>query len=678
MTSLVIRSLLLGAMCVVLQHPGLAYVTDPQLYAPVNYFTSRPPAAGATYLDAAFGTEVMRISDALGTPDAADVGMLGSIGNEYSTMTPFNADNSRLLLQHRSYFALYDGKGRYLNDLPFEITASSEPRWSRHDANVLYYVTGNQLKQFDTASRSAAAVHTFPEYFVVNGLGESDICFDGDHFVLVGDNRQIFTYELSTGTKGPVLTTTGIGGVDNVQITPDDHVLVSWYASGPGRYQGVELFDRDMNFLRQVSTVIGHMDVTRDVDGVEVVLLANAANPTPPAGCSNGVVKIALADGAQTCVIAFDWSLGLHISASDQSGWFIVSTYAWGDPNPATSWTRYAGELLQVKMNGTEVKRLAHHRSRPFSSYWWTPRASVSRDGTRLVYSSNYGLPRHAEYPQSYIDAYLIDLARAIPATGGSSRAVSNRVEQSTGAVSYSGSWYSNAAWFHSANDARLAMDSDSRATFTFTGNGVRWIGFRDEWSGMANVYIDGTLRAVVDTFGQPSQPQQVLFSATDLSNGTHTLQIEPAGQRNPQSGGYWIWVDALEVVTRLEEDVAAIRYSCPPGSEWYTHVAAAHSNGVAAVAMAPGCQATLAFTGSAVSWFGYQDEWSGIARVSVDGVLRAEIDTYASAVDARSLMYTLTGFSPGPHTLTIEPTGRFNPATNGLWVWIDAFEIVP
>ena len=63
---------------------------------------------------------------------------------------------------------------------------------------------------------------------------------------------------------------------------------------------------------------------------------------------------------------------------------------------------------------------------------------------------------------------------------------------------------------------------------------------------------------------------------------------------------------------------------------------------------MTPGCQATFTFTGSAVSWIGYRDEWSGIARVSVDGVLRAEIDTYASRIRARSLMYTLTGLLAG------------------------------
>ncbi len=42
---------------------------------------------------------------------------------------------------------------------------------------------------------------------MVNGRGESDICFDGDHLVLVGDYQDVFVYDISTDTKGPVLTT---------------------------------------------------------------------------------------------------------------------------------------------------------------------------------------------------------------------------------------------------------------------------------------------------------------------------------------------------------------------------------------------------------------------------------------------------------------------------------------
>ena len=69
----------------------------------------------------------------------------------------------------------------------------------------------------------------------------------------------------------------------------------------------------------------------------------------------------------------------------------------------------------------------------------------MSRDGARLVFSSNSGLPRYAEFPGRYTDAYLIDLAAAVLTTAGSSSPVGIRLEQNAAAVTYSGSWHSNA-----------------------------------------------------------------------------------------------------------------------------------------------------------------------------------------------------------------------------------------
>ena len=42
---------------------------------------------------------------------------------------------------------------------------------------------------------------------------------------------------------------------------------------------------------------------------------------------------------------------------------------------------------------------------------------------------------------------------------------------------------------FFSGGDAVLSMDAGARATFTFTGSEIRWIGTRDEWSGIARVF---------------------------------------------------------------------------------------------------------------------------------------------------------------------------------------------
>lgn len=644
--------------------PTLAYLTDSNVHTPPSYFDWLPPEVGGLQPDPVFGTTVKRISNALITPNAGWPGTyLTFIITEYPTVSPFNNDNSRLLLMHQSYFALYDGSGRFIQDL-LDVQSYSEPRWSRRDANVLYYIRGNQLKQHDAATGLSSVVRTFSEYATISGRAEADICFDGDHFVLVGDFRDIFVYEISTDTKGPVLDTGGLGGFDQVYITPDDNVLVGWYARGNGRYQGIELYDRNMNFLRQVAPLLGHMDVTRDVDGSEVLLWINAADPIPPESCQNALVKIRLRDGERTCLATFDWSLAHHVSAPDGNGWVFVSTYSPVDLSPLTQWPAYANEILQIRLDGSEVRRLAHHRSRPFNGYNFQPRAAVSRDGSRIVYSSNHGLQALLSYPQEYSDAYLLGL----------------RVEEHEASNE---AWvWRTCAWFPyklptlSGGRARMTMDPGAYAGIRFTGTGISWIGRRDEWSGIARVWLDYELRATVDTFASPDQRQAVLFSVQGLPPGDHYLQIEATGTRNSSSYGYWVWVDAFDVlsdagVVRVEEDAASY-WPCP----WFTSKLPQHSGGTATLAMDVGAQLGFVFTGTGAIWIGYRDEWSGIANVYVDGVFQGEVDTYATPTRAQAVIYRVTGLPPGRHSLIIEVTGRKNPESAAGWIWVDAFEL--
>ena len=671
------RRLLLACVLWLLAPPGaFATLNDREAHVPVNYFTLLPPPAGQNYLDPVFGTAIRRISDALNQPNSRNVGSVPFIATEYSTMSPFNLDNSRLLLVHHSYFAVYDGAGQYLKDLPFDATASSEPRWSRRDPNLLYYIPvyGNSLKSFDVATGVSSVVRTFAEYTRISGRGESDICFDGDHFVLVGDDRDIFVYELSTDAKGPML---GVGGraFDQVMIAPDDNVLVGWLQPGTGRYNGVELYDRNMNFLRQVTPADGHMDVGRDIDGQPVLLWINAAEPQPPPGCQNSVVKVRLADAQRSCVLSLDWSLAAHVSAPDGNGWFFVSTYAPADPAPLPGqWRPYVDEVLQVRLDGSEVRRLAHHRSRPFNDYCYMPRAAVSRDGRRLVFSSNYGLQSLLGYATNYSDAYLVDVAAASASSTGSTSPLSTRYEQDDAALTYSGPWYRNQMAVDSGGSAALAMDVGTRGTFAFSGTGVSWIGLRDPWSGIARVSVDGALRSTVDTYSSSTQARAVLFSANDLAVGPHTLDVEATGTRNVLSGGSWIWLDAFDAVLRAEQDDPAASYS----GTWYPNLDGSDSHQTAALTYEPGARVSFAFSGTAVSWIGRRSNSSGIAAVYLDGILRAEIDTYAPLDQAQALMYTLSGLPPGAHTLIIEVTGRRHPLSLGTWVWVDAFETLP
>ena len=346
-----------------------AYLIDTVIRVPLSYYVFQPPPRGGGYTDAVFGTTIKRISDARNTPSAEGGGPLTFITNEYSTMSPFNQDNTRLILQHYSYFALYDGAGGYLRDLPFEVHASSQPRWSRTEASVLYYISGNRLKKLNVETGAAAVVHTFAEYTEINGHGESDISLDGNHFVFSGDRREVFVYQISTDTKGPVFDTAG-HAFDALYITPDNNVTITYYETGTGRYTGVEMFDRNMVFKRQLAHASGHQDFTRELDGTEVLLWINSGDPWPLAGCPNGIEKIRTSDGHKTCVVSFEWGQGVHVSAPDRNGWFILETYVPSDPSPTSGWGRYTNEILQIKLDGSEVRRLLHHRSRPFDSYW--------------------------------------------------------------------------------------------------------------------------------------------------------------------------------------------------------------------------------------------------------------------------------------------------------------------
>jgi hypothetical protein len=546
-----------------------AFLSDAGAYPAPNYYTFRPPARGGSYSDPVFGTSIKRISDAPNTLDNAGGGMLNFITNEYSTMTPFNKDNTRLILVHQSYYAVYDGSGNYLRDLPFAVHASSQPRWSRSNAKLLYFINGNTLYTVDVDSLVVSVVRAFGEYGSISGHGESDICFDGNHLVLVGDSRDVFVYEISTNTKG---TPFNIGGraFDSVYITPSHNVTITWLQAGTTRYTGIELFNQNMAFQRQVTHAGGHMDVTKDTNGSEVLVWANAGDPWPIANCENGIVKVRLSDGQQTCLLELaDWGLATHVSATDQSGWFFMETYAYNDP-PPNQWSPYTNELLQVAMDGSEVRRLLHHRSRPFNGYYYQPRASVSRDGSKLVFSSNYGLQAQDGLPSDYGDVYLVSVPGGpnpgpspspspspTPTPGPSPTPTPGpsptpgpgwrRVEQNEPGVTLSGTWPLNNQQAHSARSAVLDMSANSTATFTFTGTGVRWLGQRDQWAGKAKVYLDGVLKATVDLYADTTLPQSVLWSKTGLANKSHTLKVVVLGTKRAKSQGKWVWTDAFD-----------------------------------------------------------------------------------------------------------------------------------
>jgi hypothetical protein len=75
----------------------------------------------------------------------------------------------------------------------------------------------------------------------------------------------------------------------------------------------------------------------------------------------------------------------------------------------------------------------------------------------------------------------------------------------------------------------------------------VRWLGFLNTNNGIARVSVDGAFVGEVDTYS-PSPAAAVVFTATGLPRGAHTLTIEVTGTRNPASTDTWVIIDAFDV----------------------------------------------------------------------------------------------------------------------------------
>lgn len=108
----------------------------------------------------------------------------------------------------------------------------------------------------------------------------------------------------------------------------------------------------------------------------------------------------------------------------------------------------------------------------------------------------------------------------------------------------------------------------------------------------------------------------------------------------------------------------------------WTSDSSRAWSGGTAAFSATPGASATFAFSGPSVGWIGGRASGTGIARVYIDGVFVADVDTFSKTEEIRVSMFALNGLADAGHTLTIEVTGERNPSSSSSLIVIDAFDV--
>src|SRR5258708_8652855 len=132
-------------------------------------------------------------------------------------------------------------------------------------------------------------------------------------------------------------------------------------------------------------------------------------------------------------------------------------------------------------------------------------------------------------------------------------------VEETDPSVSYTiGSTQGDTSGPWRGGTAGVSTAPGAQAAFTFTGPSVSWIGGRTPGTGIARVFLDGSLLAEVDTYSKTKEVRVPMFEATGLADASHTLTIEVTGRQNASAAGALPFLPAFALpppsVSRLYE----------------------------------------------------------------------------------------------------------------------------
>ncbi len=412
--------------------PDEALCVVPDEKPPGNF---QPPPVGGTYVDPNFGAKVRVLAGPLAL-------------HAYSTPNPLSATNRFAII------GILQGQTAILETATGrEVSRPHTPTegvvWDSRDDDIYYYLDGSKVMRYSVSANRSAVLMDYraaPWRFtqLTNG-GSTDTTKDNwmgfwapsEQAVCALDLAHVKTYcgRYDAGTvgmgidpdNGTVLVSKGVdkqsgkryvwivgrpagamytvnlaaGKLDFEHLGPE---FPDWPGNGDGVCQAGE---------RCVSG--DHFDMAEDQDGVQYFF--GAMETQQP--CEFGIYRFQLNKGTRFTTpaevgggrkhIATLFRCGGdpwtddHVGCAKASPFCVFSTTYGGfrsqrqanDPSPLPRGPHIA-EVLVVRTDGTEVRRLMKNRAVPMSgepanSYWSTPRASISNDGAWVVVDSNFG-----------------------------------------------------------------------------------------------------------------------------------------------------------------------------------------------------------------------------------------------------------------------------------------------
>ncbi len=164
---------------------------------------------------------------------------------------------------------------------------------------------------------------------------------------------------------------------------------------------------------------------------------------------------------------------------------------------------------------------------------------SVNDDDLRVAYDGAWQRNTNYEVPavsQALTVGVTDSSAKSLAAADLPTRTV--EVNNNSPEIVYSGNWnYSSGRGLGDyQDDVQWTEGNGDSFSYSFVGTGVDYVTETDPGQGDVDIYIDGEFKQTVSTYLDPAQghnkPQQVVYSVSDLPNGSHTIRaVKKSGQ---------------------------------------------------------------------------------------------------------------------------------------------------
>jgi hypothetical protein len=402
---------------------GLVEIPDPRSGTNPAFRAGNPapPATGQSVADSDFGTSQRRMTQS------------EQVRHEYSRHDPFNATRSLVLLLdirqgdwrvYRTQNVPYDQPTNLVRSVDLE-----EPRWDPEQPNRLWGTRDFRIETLDAGSGATSIVKDFaqdpavapilaqhPDLYRITMKDEGESSIDKRYwaFLLQGSTDDYRAqYILSWDREeNRVLGLRAVpreqSDIDWAGMSPRGNwVLIGGSENNASPLTGLVMANRELTDFHRLDWATAHADVALDSAGGEAIVMQNVRTDFIDLIPLDTATQPILVSGGRyegtnrTPLVRLDYSSsptglgsGVHISCN-VPGFCVVSTYI--EPGvPEQNWLDRKIILTKLDRTSPRAFYLAKvHGTR--DAYWEETQATITQDGSRVVWATNWGLHVGAE-----------------------------------------------------------------------------------------------------------------------------------------------------------------------------------------------------------------------------------------------------------------------------------------